>query len=153
MGSDVTGGGELGLKKRKGMGWGGTKVERSCEGCVTGEVLGENTSEGEGYWDVVIVEMPFGGLRMEVPEALLRSEVEMGSLGLNADGESPSVVNITGGWGAGTGLEDCGSCDGVGERVLGPVEGCTEGELTEELGLVTLASLENLDWLFRPTIS
>ena len=111
-------------------------------------------SEGEGNWDVVMVETPLGGMKIEVPETLFRREVEMGSLVLNVDGESPFVVNVTKGWGAGTGLEDRGSCDGVGERVFGPVEeGCIEGELTEELGLVTLASLENLDWLLRPTIS
>lgn len=101
-------------------------------------------SEGEGNWDVVRVEMPFGGRKIAVPETLLGREVEMGSLELNADGESPSDTNATEGRGGGTGLEDC-NCDGVGGRVLGPEEGCIEGELTEELRLVTLAALENLD--------
>ena len=92
-GSDETGGGELGLKKRKGMGWGGTSVARSCDGCVTGGVLGENMSESEGKWEVVIAEIPFGGLKIVVPGTWLRT-VATGSLGLNEDGGSPSAMNV-----------------------------------------------------------
>jgi hypothetical protein len=95
-GSDVTGGGELGLKKRKGIGCGGTRVARSCcEGCVTWGVLGGNMSEGKGNWDVVIVETAFAGPKIVVPEILLGREVGMGSLELNADVESPSDTNAT----------------------------------------------------------
>lgn len=118
-GSDERGGGELGLKKRNGMDWGGTKVARSCEGCVAGGVLEENMSEGEGNWEAVIVEIPFGGLKIVVPGALLRAET--GSLELDADGGSLFAMNAAEGGGAGRGLKDCGDCDGVGGRVLGAV--------------------------------